>query len=80
MILVSFTDSGRTVPIPLPRKLKGGKVVVPDPLPEPDEYLCLVHARFRKKKISTVVSIFRPTRSETKWKVYCRYHLVRRTQ
>ncbi|XP_076060250.1 signal recognition particle 14 [Oratosquilla oratoria] len=47
---------GRTKPHPKPRRLKKGKIITPDPLPEPEEYSCLLRARSKKKKISTVVS------------------------
>ncbi|XP_050712676.1 signal recognition particle 14 kDa protein-like [Eriocheir sinensis] len=47
---------GRTRPHPKPRKLKNGKMSKVTPLPEPDEYTCLVRAKAKHKKISTVVS------------------------
>merc|ERR1711874_245832 len=47
---------GRTKPYPKPRKLKNGKMSVVEPLPEPEEYSCLLRARDRKKKIATVVT------------------------
>ncbi|KAJ8977028.1 hypothetical protein NQ317_013477 [Molorchus minor] len=39
---------GRDRPIPRPDK-------PPDKLPEPHEHMCLVKAKFRSKKISTVI-------------------------
>ncbi|KAK8397764.1 hypothetical protein O3P69_004515 [Scylla paramamosain] len=47
---------GRTRPHPKPRRLKNGKMSKVTPLPEPDEYSCLVRAKSKNKKISTVVS------------------------
>ncbi|ROT80191.1 Signal recognition particle 14 kDa protein [Penaeus vannamei] len=47
---------GRTRPYPKPRKLKNGKMSKVEPLPEPEEYSCLLRAKTRDKKISTVVS------------------------
>ncbi|KAG7172620.1 signal recognition particle 14 kDa protein-like [Homarus americanus] len=47
---------GRTRPHPKPRKLKNGKMSKVNPLPEPDEYSCLLRAKSKDKKISTVVS------------------------
>ncbi|MPC15605.1 Signal recognition particle protein [Portunus trituberculatus] len=49
-------DDGRTRPHPKPRRLKNGKMSKVTPLPEPDEYSCLVRAKSKKKKISTVIS------------------------
>lgn len=46
-MLFSLLDDGRTKPKPR----EGRK-----PLPEPSEYMCLMRATLRKKKISTVVS------------------------
>ncbi|KAB7495999.1 UNVERIFIED_CONTAM: hypothetical protein RMT77_006132 [Armadillidium vulgare] len=47
---------GRTKPYPKPRKVnKGKKVIVPEPLPEPEEYMCLIRAKHKNKKIATVV-------------------------
>ncbi|XP_037790645.1 signal recognition particle 14 kDa protein-like [Penaeus monodon] len=48
-------DDGRTRPYPKPRKLKNGKMSKVEPLPEPEEYSCLLRAKTRDKKISTVV-------------------------
>ncbi|CAL4069499.1 unnamed protein product [Meganyctiphanes norvegica] len=47
---------GRTKPHPKARKLKNGKISSVEPLPEPEEYSCLLRARDRKKKIATVVT------------------------
>ncbi|XP_068235188.1 signal recognition particle 14 kDa protein isoform X1 [Palaemon carinicauda] len=51
---------GRTRPVPKPRRIKKGKkiqIVEPKaPLPIPDEYSCLIRAKSKTKKISTVVS------------------------
>ncbi|XP_037086444.1 signal recognition particle 14 kDa protein-like [Pollicipes pollicipes] len=43
---------GRNRPEPRP----GSKNAERNPLPRPEQYLCLVRARLRQKKISTVVS------------------------
>ncbi|KAK8738352.1 hypothetical protein OTU49_003827 [Cherax quadricarinatus] len=45
---------GRTKPHPKPRKLKNGKMSIVEPLPEPEEYSCLLRAKTKDKKISTV--------------------------
>lgn len=53
--LYLFPDDGRTVPYPKARKLKDGKMSEVTPLPEPEEYSCLIRARWKSKKICTVV-------------------------
>lgn len=51
---------GRTRPEPKPRKVKRGRKsqAIPPavPLPVPDEYSCLIRAKSKDKKISTVVT------------------------
>ena len=44
-----ISDDGRTKPIP-----RAGR----KPLPEPSEYMCLMRAQLKGKKITTVVSLF----------------------
>ena len=48
-----FSDDGRNRPEPRP----GSKNAAKNPLPKPEQYQCLVRARLRQKKISTVVSL-----------------------
>jgi len=45
---------GRTVPLPKTRKRKGRVVRQAAALPEPQQYNCLIRARFRSQAISTV--------------------------
>lgn len=45
-IIKLISDDGRTTPIPRPGKPE---------LPEPQEHMCLVRAKFRSKKIATVI-------------------------
>ncbi|XP_071527213.1 signal recognition particle 14 kDa protein [Panulirus ornatus] len=47
---------GRTRPNPKPKRLKSGKMSKVAPLPEPEEYSCLLRAKAKNKKITTVVT------------------------
>ncbi|KAK7086342.1 RNA-binding signal recognition particle subunit srp14 [Halocaridina rubra] len=50
---------GRTRPIPKVRKIRQGKktqIIRKEPLPTPDEFSCLIRAKSKSKKISTVIS------------------------
>ena len=55
--MIYLTDDGRTRPEPKERTTKKlRKKFKPVPLPVPDFYRCLIRARYKKKKIATVVS------------------------
>lgn len=45
-MIYNISDDGRTTPIPRPGRPE---------LPEPQEHMCLVRAKFRSKKIATVI-------------------------
>ncbi|KAK7073545.1 RNA-binding signal recognition particle subunit srp14 [Halocaridina rubra] len=57
--MLYYSYDGRTRPIPKVRKIRQGKktqIIRKEPLPTPDEFSCLIRAKSKSKKISTVIS------------------------